>query len=80
MRQLTFDGASGVESEVIDFEPEMDRSVYGHGATVKRHMRHFQDCIDNESEPSPSVIDGAKACAAWASAEFGTVEKVFNDF
>jgi predicted dehydrogenase len=82
--KLTFDGESGVESEVIDFEPETDRSVYGHGATVKRYMRHFQDCIDNDSEPSPNVIDGAKACAvasaAWASSESGAVEKVFNEF
>jgi len=47
-------------------------------------MRHFQDCIDNDSEPSPNVIDGAKACAvasaAWASPESGAVEKIFNDF
>jgi hypothetical protein len=40
--KLTFDGESGVESEVIDFEPETGRSVYGHGATVKRYMRHFR--------------------------------------
>ena len=47
-------------------------------------MRHLQDCIDNDSEPSPNVIDGAKACAvasaAWASSESGAVEKVTNDF
>jgi len=40
--------------------------------------------LNTHSEPSPNVIDGAKACAvasaAWASSESGTVEKVFNDF
>jgi hypothetical protein len=25
-------------------------------------------------------VDGAKACAAWASSKSGTVEKAFNDF
>ena len=45
---------------------------------------YFQDHLDNDREPSPNVIDGAKACAvasaAWASSESGAVEKVFNDF
>lgn len=68
----------------MHFEPERDTSVYGHGATVVRYMRHFQDCLDGEAEPSPSVVDGAKACAvaaaAWESAESGKPVRVFNAF
>jgi len=68
----------------MNFEPERDTSVYGHGATVKRYMRHFQECLDEDKEPSPNVIDGARACAvaaaAWESAETGKPVKVFNDF
>jgi predicted dehydrogenase len=66
------------------FEPERDTSVYGHGATVVRYMRHFQHCIDGKAEPSPDVVDGAKACAvaaaAWESAESGRPVQVFNAF
>ncbi len=47
-------------------------------------MRHFQDCLDNDLEPSPSVLDGARAAAvasaAWESAETGLPAKVFNEF
>ena len=66
------------------FEPERDLSDYGHGATVIRYMRHFQDCLDNDLEPSPSVVDGAKAvaagAAAWESIRTGKVVQAFNDF
>ena len=72
------------EPEVMAFEPERDRSAYGHGATVIRYMRHFQDCLDNDLDPSPSVIDGAKSVAvgeaARKSIKTGKVVKVFNDF
>jgi predicted dehydrogenase len=68
----------------MSFEPERDTSVYGHGATVIRYMRHFQECLDQDREPSPGVLDGARACAvaaaAWESAERGGVVKVFNEF
>jgi len=70
--------------EVTAFEPERDRSAYGHGATVIRYMRHFQECLDDDLDPSPSVIDGAKSVAVgWAARESiktGKVVKVFNDF
>jgi predicted dehydrogenase len=69
---------------IENFEPERDRSAYGHGATVIRYMRHMQDCLDNDLDPSPSVIDGAKSVAtgwaAWESIKTGQAVKVFNDF
>ena len=69
---------------VTRFEAERDRSAYGHGATVIRYMRHFQDCLDHDREPSPSVVDGAKSVAvgvaAWESIRTGKVVEVCNEF
>jgi predicted dehydrogenase len=67
-----------------EFEAERDTSAYGHGATVVRYMRHFQDCLDHDREPSPGVVDGAKSVAvgvaAWESIHTGQTVKVFNEF
>lgn len=64
--------------------PETDTSVYGHGQTVIRYMRHFQECLEKDLEPAPNVIDGAKSiavgAAAWESIETGQPVRVFNDF
>ncbi|MFA6561346.1 MAG: Gfo/Idh/MocA family oxidoreductase [Verrucomicrobiia bacterium] len=72
------------EPQTLRFEPERDTSVYGHGATVIRYMRHFQECLDQDREPSPNVLDGARACAvaaaAWESADTGKPARVFNEF
>lgn len=47
-------------------------------------MPHFQQCLDQDLEPSPNVIDGAKSVAvgvaAWESIRTGQPVKVFNDF
>jgi predicted dehydrogenase len=65
---------------ITAFEPERDLSAYGHGATVIRYMRHFQDCLDNDVDPIPSVLDGANAvaagAAAWESIKTGRVVDV----
>ncbi len=53
---------------VTDFEPERDLSAYGHGATVIRYMRHFQECLDHDRDPVPGVLDGANSVAAGAAA------------
>lgn len=69
---------------VSRFEPERDLSAYGHGATVIRYMRHFQDCLDRDIEPSPSALDGAKSVAAgvaaWESIRTGKAVNVCNKF
>ena len=66
------------------FEPERDISAYGHGTTVIRYMRHFQKCLDEDLEPSPSVLDGAKSvavgCAAWESIKTGNSVEACQDF
>ena len=76
--RVVLDKLAGHKPLVSDFEPERDRSAYGHGATVIRYMRHFQECLDSGAEPCPSVLDGAKSVAAGVAAwqsirEGGTV-------
>lgn len=82
--QVVLDKAETKEPLTLHFEPERDSSVYGHGATALRYMRHFQECLDEDHEPSPNVIDGARACAvaaaAWESADNGKPMRVFNAF
>jgi predicted dehydrogenase len=82
--QIVSDQPPAKEPVTTHFEPERDTSVYGHGATVIRYMRHFQDCLDQDREPSPNVLDGARACAvaaaAWESADTGKPVRVCNEF
>jgi predicted dehydrogenase len=78
--KLVLDSDPNLKTAVTDFEPEKDLSTYGHGATVIRYMRHFQECLDNNLEPSPNVLDGAKSVAAgvaaWESIRTGKVVDV----
>ena len=82
--KVVFDNLLGHKPYVAHFEAERDLSSTGHGATVTRYMRHFQDCLDNDREPSPSVVDGAKSVAvgvaAWDSIRTGQAVSVFNEF
>jgi predicted dehydrogenase len=82
--KVIFDNMFGHKPYIAQFEAERDTSAYGHGATVIRYMQHFQDCLDNDWEPSPSVVDGAKSVAvgvaAWESIRTGQAVKVFNEF
>ncbi len=82
--RVSFDKSTGRPAQSTVFEAERDTSAYGHGATVIRYMRHFQECLDRDLDPSPGVIDGARACAvaaaAWESAHCGQPVRVFNEF
>ena len=82
--QIVSDQSPTKEPVTTHFEPERDTSVYGHGATAIRYMRHLQDCLDEDREPSPNVLDGARACAvaaaAWGSADTRKPVAVFNEF
>lgn len=67
----------------MSFEPERE-GAYGHGRTVLRYLRHFEECLLSDKEPSPGVRDGARSvatcAAAWESIKTGQVVSVFNDF
>ena len=82
--KLMLDKMAASEPFEMTCPPEVDTSVYGHGQTVIRYMRHFQECIERDMEPSPGVVDGAKSIAvgvaAWESIETGQPVQVFNEF
>ncbi|MBI2438914.1 MAG: Gfo/Idh/MocA family oxidoreductase, partial [Lentisphaerae bacterium] len=82
--RVVLDKLAGHKPRVTVFEPERDLSAYGHGATVVRYMRHFQECLDRDREPSPSVLDGAKSVAvgvaAWESVKTEKVVRVLQAF
>jgi predicted dehydrogenase len=82
--KVVFDDLPAHRPYTSTFDAERDTSAYGHGATVTRYMRHFQDCLDHDLTPCPGVIDGAKSVAvgvaAWESVRTGQAAKVFTDF
>lgn len=82
--RLVLDRLPGHKPMTMLFEAERDSSAYGHGATVIRYMRHFQECLDDDREPSPGVLDGAKSvaagAAAWESIRTGREISVRNEF
>jgi predicted dehydrogenase len=82
--RVVLDKLPGHKPLISHYDAERDASAYGHGATVIRYMRYFQKCIDNDTDPVPGVIDGAKSVstgeAAWESIRTGQVVKVFNEF
>ena len=82
--RVTLDRCGVAKPFVMDLEPERDASAYGHGATVIRYMRHFQDCLDNDRTPAPDVLEGAKGVAAgvaaWESIRTARVVASVNEF
>jgi predicted dehydrogenase len=68
----------------MEFPAELGVDVYGHTKTVLRYMKHFEDCLVNDGEPVPNVIDGAKTIsvghAAYQSIREGRPVKVLNEF
>jgi predicted dehydrogenase len=67
----------------LTFDPERE-GAYGHGQTVLRYLRHFEDCLLHDQPPSPGVREGARSvatcAAAWESIKTGAVAVVRNDF
>jgi predicted dehydrogenase len=68
----------------MDFPVELGVDVYGHTKTVLRYMKHFQECIEKDLEPVPSVVDGAKTISTGHAAHQSIKEskpvKVLNKF
>jgi predicted dehydrogenase len=67
----------------LPFVPEVE-GAYGHGQTVVRYLRHFEECLASDGQPSPNVRDGARSiatcAAAWESVQTGQVVQVRNEF
>jgi len=82
--RVVFDKFGGHPPFVTSFKPEPEARRFGYGPSIVRYMRHFQDCLDNDREPDPGVVESAKSiatgAAAWESIKTGQVVKVFNDF
>lgn len=60
------------------------KGAYGHGITVLRYLKHFEDCLEADLNPIPDAREGAKSVAvcsaAWESVNTGKSIKVFNEF
>ena len=74
-----FDKYTGMPEWSLDFKHET-----GHGNEVLRYMRHFEECLIEDTRPRVDEIEGAKCiavcAAAWESVKTGQPAKVFNDF
>jgi predicted dehydrogenase len=81
--QVVYDSFEGQPTGRFEF-PAETLGAYGHGETVLRYMRHFQQCLEQDMQPSPGVRDGAKSvatcAAAWESITSGAVARVRNEF
>jgi predicted dehydrogenase len=81
--RVVYDDFEGQPTGRFEF-PVETLGAYGHGETVLRYMRHFQQCLERDTEPSPGVRDGAQSvatcAAAWASITSGAVVRVRNEF
>lgn len=66
-----------------NYPPETE-GAFGHGRTSLRYLEHFSDCLIKDSQPQPSVREGAKTIATCSAAEesmkTGKIIKVFNEF
>lgn len=82
--QMVWDKVEYRPVSTMTFPAEHGIDVYGHTKSILRYMAHLEDCILNDKDPSPGVLDGAKTvsagAAAWQSIEKGGVVSVFNDF
>ena len=67
----------------MNYPPETE-GAYGHGTTVIRYLRHFEECLEQNKTPNPDAVQGAKAIAicsaAWESIKDKKPVKVYNDF
>ena len=70
------------ESEIL-YPPELE-GAYGHGATIIRYLRYFENYLKEDITPVPDAVEGAKSiavCSAvWESKKSGKPMKVFNEF
>jgi predicted dehydrogenase len=81
--RIVYDKIETLPTGTFPFPPETE-GAYGHGETVMRYLRHFEDCLLNGGQPSPGVRDGARSvavcAAAWESARGGSVVRPRQEF
>ena len=81
--KVVFDKLEGHPAAVMTFPPETEGAL-GHGAGVMRYLQHFEECLQEDKTPSPSVRDGARSVAvcsaAWESIRKGGAVKVRTEF
>jgi len=81
--KVVFDKLEGRPVAGMTFPAEKE-GAFGHGAGVMRYLRHFEECLNEDTRPSPDVRDGAKSIAvcsaAWESIRHGGVVKVRTGF
>ncbi len=81
--KIIFDKFEYKNEALINYPAETE-GAYGHGDTVIRYLKHFEDCLDKNSVPMPDAVEGAKSISvcqsAWESIKTGLPVKVFNDF
>ncbi|MBE5775289.1 MAG: Gfo/Idh/MocA family oxidoreductase [Clostridiales bacterium] len=81
--KATFDKYE-IKSPFESIYPPETEGAFGHGRTALRYMKHFGECLVNDTEPQPSIFEGAKTVAACAAAfesmNTGEIVKVFNEF
>lgn len=81
--QYVLDKFDTLPVATVPFAAETE-GAYGHGNTTLRYLRHFEECLIHDRQPSPGVRDGARSiatcAAAWESVHGGQVVTVFNDF
>jgi len=82
--RVVLDKLVGHPPMVTTFGSEPESKRFGYGSAIVRFMRHFQDCLDNDRQPSPDIVESAKSIAvgaeAWESIKTGQAIKVFNEF
>ena len=73
-----------IKSEFDSTYPPETMGAFGHGRTALRYLEHFGKSLVNDTEPQPSVREGAKTVAtcsaAYESMKTGKIVKVFNEF
>jgi len=67
----------------VSFPPETE-GAFGHGRTVLRYLKHFEECLVEDKTPVPDCFEGAKSIAvchaAYESIREGKPVKVKNEF
>jgi predicted dehydrogenase len=65
--KVVYDKIERRPTATLVFPAEVEGTL-GHGAGVMRYLRHFEQCLREDREPSPSVLDGARSIAVCAAA------------